>query len=75
MVSEEVPSGWKTTYRGTVSSTGLDITALEDAMPSWLAEYLLLNKAPAIPIIKVGFVLLPYQSKEPSERLPELLNA
>lgn len=44
-------------------------------MPMWLLEYLLVNKAPVVPIMKIGFVLLPYQSKEPdAEQLPELLN-
>ncbi|EIN04141.1 WD40 repeat-like protein [Punctularia strigosozonata HHB-11173 SS5] len=75
MISEEAPPGWRTTYRGTVSSVGLDVPALEAAAPMWLAEYLLLNKVPPIPVLKVGFVLLPYQSREPAERLPELLNA
>ena len=44
-------------------------------MPFWLLEYLLVNKIPPIPTIKVSFVLLPYLSKDPNEeQLPELLN-
>ncbi|KAI0067430.1 WD40 repeat-like protein [Artomyces pyxidatus] len=74
-ISEEVSSGWKVIYRGTVSSTGPDSYVLEETMPMWLLEYLLLSKAPPITITKIGFVLLPYPSKEPGEeQLPELLN-
>lgn len=73
LISEEAPSGWFTLYRGHVASTGSDARALEETMPLWLLECLLLNKVPAIPIAKMSFVLLPY--KEPDgEQLPELLN-
>jgi len=41
----------------------------------WLLEYLLLNKIPPIPVVKLGFVLLPWPNKDPDgEQLPELLN-
>ncbi|RPD67758.1 WD40 repeat-like protein [Lentinus tigrinus ALCF2SS1-7] len=73
LISEEAPSGWHTLYRGNVSSTASDIRQLEENMPMWLLECLLLNKVPPIPITKISFVLLPY--KEPDgETLPELLN-
>lgn len=75
IISEEVPSGWKTTYRGTIAGTGFDIAALEYAVPAWLADYLLTNKVPPISVVKISFVLLPYQGHDPHERLPELLNA
>ncbi|KAI0707436.1 hypothetical protein C8T65DRAFT_740369 [Cerioporus squamosus] len=73
LISEEAPSGWHTLYRGYVSSTANDVRQLEESMPMWLLECLLLNKVPAIPVTKISFVLLPY--KEPDgETLPELLN-
>ena len=75
LISEECPSGWATLYRGQVSSAGADARTLEEVMPFWLLEYLLVNKIPPIPTIKVSFVLLPYRSKDPNEeQLPELLN-
>ncbi|KAI0052794.1 WD40 repeat-like protein [Auriscalpium vulgare] len=75
IMSEEVPSGWRVIYRGTVHSASQDIHTLEETMPMWLLEYLLLSKAPAVTVTKIGFVLLPYQSKDPGdEKLPELLN-
>ncbi len=44
-------------------------------MPFWLLEYLLTNKVPTIPTVKVSFILLPYPSTSPhEEQLPELLN-
>ncbi|OCH87028.1 hypothetical protein OBBRIDRAFT_736896 [Obba rivulosa] len=73
MISEESLAGWTTLYRGNVSSTSGDVQALEEAMPVWLLECLLVNKVPPVPVNKISFVLLPY--KGPSgEQLPELLN-
>lgn len=75
LISEECLSGWTTLYRGQVSTTGVDARTLEEVMPFWLLEYLLMNKVPPTPTIKVPFVLLPYRSKDPNEeQLPELLN-
>lgn len=75
LISEECPSGWNTLYRGQVSSTGHDLSALEEAMPMWLLEYLLVNKIAPIQTVKISFVLLPFPSKGPhEEQLPELLN-
>jgi len=71
-LSEEDYPVWKTIYRGTVSSTWTDLLALEDAMPMWLLEYLLMNKTPPVPIHKISFVLLPWPHDP--EPLPELLN-
>ena len=73
LISEEAPSGWHTLYRGSVSSTATDTRQLEESMPMWLLECLLLNKVPTIPITKISFVLLPYKEPE-GETLPELLN-
>lgn len=77
VISEESSSGFSTVYRGTVASTVHDVSALEEAMPMWLIEYLLMNKMPSSPpVIKISFVLLPWVSKDPeAEQLPELLNA
>ncbi|GBE85633.1 hypothetical protein SCP_0801520 [Sparassis crispa] len=74
VVSEEAPSGWTTRYRGHVSSTGPDVHVLEDVMPLWLLEYLLVNKVPPVPVNKISFVLLPLPAKDRKEQLPDLLN-
>jgi len=76
LISEEASLGYRTVYRGTVNSTGHDVHVLEEAMPVWLIEYLLTNKIPILPpLVKIGFILLPYPNKDPSgEQLPELLN-
>jgi WD repeat-containing protein 48 len=73
-ISEETSFGWTTAYRGTVGITGLDARTLEGAMPMWLLEYLLINRVPPLPILKVGFVLYPYPARKGEEQLPDLLN-
>ncbi|KAF5393440.1 hypothetical protein D9757_000632 [Collybiopsis confluens] len=74
-ISEEAPPSFTTLYRGTVNSAGYDTASLEQVMPMWLLEYLLQNKAPSPPLVKVSFILLPWPSKDPdSTQLPELLN-
>ncbi|KAI1787218.1 hypothetical protein LXA43DRAFT_1030141 [Ganoderma leucocontextum] len=73
VISEEAPSGWVTLHRGHVSSTGLDVRLLEEAMPLWLLECILQNKTPATQVTKVSFVLLPFKEAG-VEPLPELLN-
>lgn len=72
LVSEEDYPGWRTIYRGSVSSTWSDLQILEDAMPMWLLEYLMTNKVPAVPIVKISFVLLPWP--DDPDPLPEFLN-
>lgn len=75
LISEESPSGWTTLYRGQVSSTGQDARILEELMPFWLLEYLLVNRTPAVPAVKISFVLLPWKGRDSNEEpLPELLN-
>ncbi|ESK85811.1 wd repeat containing protein 48 [Moniliophthora roreri MCA 2997] len=72
-----ISEDFKTLYRGTVNNTGHDVHLLEEAMPLWLAEYLLLNKIPGngLQPIKVSFILMPWPSKDgEGEQLPELLN-
>lgn len=71
LVAEERAPGWAIVYRGTVSSAGTtkDAAVLEDAIPVWLLEYLLLGRTPQVAIVKVQFALLPGE-----ESLPELVN-
>ena len=71
LIAEERAHGWAIVYRGTVSSAGTatDVATLEDAMPTWLLEYLLLGRAPQVAVVKIQFALLPGE-----EQLPELVN-
>ena len=71
VIAEERAHGWAVVYRGTVASAGTaaDVATLEDAMPTWLLEYLLLGRAPQIAAAKIQFALLPGE-----EQLPELVN-
>lgn len=76
LLSEEATPTYKTLYRGLVASTQHDLQILEEAMPLWLAEYLLLNKLPPItPLAKLSFVLLPWNKGAEAEPLPEVLNS
>ena len=54
IVSEEISPGWSMIYRGTVTTTGHDTSTLEEISPMWLLEYLLLNKIPPIPVVKLA---------------------
>ena len=75
IVSEEEYPGWTTIYRGTVAGTGNDMRILEEVLPIWLLEYLLTNKTPAVAVVKLSFVLLPWPAKDgEGEQLPELLD-
>lgn len=74
VISEDGSPSRNMVYRGTVGSTGQDVRVLEDVMPMWLLEYLLLNKVPDIPLTKLSFVLLPWVKDPAVEQLPELLN-
>jgi WD repeat-containing protein 48 len=60
-IAEGRPHGWVTVYRGTVASVGSaeDLATLEDAIPVWLLEYLLLEGALQVAIIKIQFAVLP----------------
>jgi WD repeat-containing protein 48 len=71
LVAEERAPGWAIVYRGTVASAGTtgDVETLEDAIPVWLLEYLLLGRAPQVAVVKIQFALLPGE-----ESLPELVN-
>ncbi|KAJ6518796.1 hypothetical protein C8R45DRAFT_1204129 [Mycena sanguinolenta] len=76
LIEEEAAPGFTTVYRGMVGSTAADMHALEEAMPLWLVEYLLLHRMPGTPPqVKISFVLLPWIGKGSSEeKLPDLLN-
>ena len=67
-IAEERLLGWATVYRGTVASAGSaeDLATLEDVMPMWLLEYLLLGRAPQVAIIKIQFALLPGEGQRGS---------
>jgi WD repeat-containing protein 48 len=71
LVAEERAPGWSIVYRGTIASAGTteDLAALEDALPVWPLEYLLLGRTPQVAIVKIQFALLPGE-----ESLPELVN-
>ncbi len=71
LIAEECAPGWAIVYRGTVTSVGTtdDLAALEDALPVWLLEYLLLGRTPQVAIVKIQFALLPGE-----DSLPELVN-
>jgi WD repeat-containing protein 48 len=55
VLAEETALGQKTIYRGTVESTSKDVSLLEHTMPLWLLHYLLTNRSPAVPNIKISF--------------------
>ncbi|EKM77209.1 hypothetical protein AGABI1DRAFT_77625, partial [Agaricus bisporus var. burnettii JB137-S8] len=79
MISEEASPGYKMLYRGMAgNATGGDVQVLEEVMPMWLMEYLLLNRTylggPRPPVAKLSFVLLPWNKDADVEPLPELLN-
>lgn len=79
LISEELPSGWSPVYSGTIGSLASNTDQLEQVMPEWLLEFLLLNKAPSPPVTKISFVLLPYAIPPDlravyGQTLPELLN-
>jgi WD repeat-containing protein 48 len=72
VAEESAPGGWTIVYQGTVTSAGTtedDLVALEDALPVWLLEYLLLGRTPQVTVVKIQFALLPGE-----ESLPELVN-
>ncbi|OKL56220.1 hypothetical protein UA08_08474 [Talaromyces atroroseus] len=52
-------------YRGLVGSIRDDIDKLEKTVPHWLGELLLKNQAPAKEVVKVAFILKPYDDQLP----------
>ncbi|KAF5335676.1 hypothetical protein D9611_009691 [Ephemerocybe angulata] len=75
LITEEAAPAYRVVYRGHVASIHHDTAALEEVMPMWLAEYLLLSKVPpSAPLAKFSFILLPWNKDPDVEPLPELLN-
>jgi WD repeat-containing protein 48 len=74
VLAEETQSGWSNIYRGTVASTGHDSALLEKVMPLWLMQYLLANKIPVVPNIKVSFGVALWSGKSAAGESTEALN-
>ncbi|KAH7080368.1 hypothetical protein BKA63DRAFT_531305 [Paraphoma chrysanthemicola] len=68
LIQEDRPEagGVADLFEGTVSSLGQQADLIEKAAPMWLAEVLLRNHLPPKDIIKVSFVLEPFQNLLPS---------
>ncbi|KDQ17381.1 hypothetical protein BOTBODRAFT_30189 [Botryobasidium botryosum FD-172 SS1] len=64
-------SGWTSIYQGLTSTMGNDLEALGSALPSWLLEYLLLDKAALPSPVKMTFQVLPWDGG--GDPPPELL--
>ncbi|KIY47740.1 WD40 repeat-like protein, partial [Fistulina hepatica ATCC 64428] len=74
-LSEEAEPSYHVTYRGLASQIHRDTPLLEEVMPMWLLEYLLLNVTRAPAPAKLSFILTPCVPQHPDEeQLPELLN-
>ncbi|KAF8469164.1 hypothetical protein BDZ91DRAFT_87629 [Kalaharituber pfeilii] len=69
IIQEDKPDsgGVADLYRGTVETVGdaVDVRLLEEKAPAWLGEVLLLNKIPFKEILKVSFVLQPWDNLLP----------
>lgn len=63
LLAEDTVSGHQNVYRGTVGSTSEDLSLLEHIMPMWLLHYLLANRSPAVPNIKVSFGVASWADK------------
>lgn len=100
LIAEEGLPGYTVVYRGSVGALAYapesdseelkmkveeEVKELEEKMPLWLVEYLLMNKLPAgataaavAPGMKISFVLLPWRAPDSDakgeEVLPDLLN-
>ncbi|KAF8901320.1 hypothetical protein CPB84DRAFT_1747077 [Gymnopilus junonius] len=75
LIAEEAQPSFNVLYRRNVERVGEDVQMLEETMPLWLAEYLLLNRTPpVVPLAKLSFVLMPWNKDPDVEPLPELLN-
>lgn len=66
VLTEETASGQKIVYRGTVESISKDISLLEHTIPMWLLHYLLANRSPAVPNIKISFGVALWQDNTES---------
>uniref|UniRef100_A0A093VT44 UBP9-binding protein n=1 Tax=Talaromyces marneffei PM1 TaxID=1077442 RepID=A0A093VT44_TALMA len=52
-------------YRGSVGSIREEIDKLEKTVPHWVGELLLKNQAPPKEVVKVAFILKPYDNQLP----------
>jgi WD repeat-containing protein 48 len=66
VLAEQTQSDWSNIYRGTVATTGQDTGLLDKVMPMWLMQYLLTNKVPIVPSIKVSFGVAAWPGKTAS---------
>ncbi|KAL8952352.1 MAG: hypothetical protein Q9222_001732 [Ikaeria aurantiellina] len=68
IIQEDRPDSGGVTdlYRGTVRSAGQDADLIEKTGPKWLGDLLLRNQTPFKEILKISFVLMPYQDQLPS---------
>ncbi|KAI9815392.1 MAG: hypothetical protein M1826_002068 [Phylliscum demangeonii] len=67
LIQEDRPEsgGVADLYRGSVASVGRDADVIERIAPIWLGDLLLRNQTPFREVIKVSFILLPYQDQLP----------
>ncbi|EMC91801.1 hypothetical protein BAUCODRAFT_305390 [Baudoinia panamericana UAMH 10762] len=68
LIQEDRPEagGVADLFEGTVGTLGEQCDTLEKAAPMWLGEFLLKNQAPAKDVVKISFVLEPWQNSLPS---------
>ncbi|KAF2869775.1 hypothetical protein BDV95DRAFT_576313 [Massariosphaeria phaeospora] len=68
LIQEDRPDsgGVADLFEGKVSSTGHQADLIEKVAPMWLADVLLRNQIPLKDIVKVSFILEPYQNLLPS---------
>lgn len=68
LIQEERPEagGVADLFEGTVGTLGEQCDTLEKAAPMWLGDVLLKNQIPAKDVVKISFVLEPWQGSLPS---------
>ncbi|KAK4997251.1 hypothetical protein LTR16_007128, partial [Cryomyces antarcticus] len=68
LIQEDRPEagGVADLFEGTVGSLGLQADLIEKVAPMWLGDVLLRNQIPVKDIVKVSFILEPYQGILPS---------
>ncbi|KAL5389641.1 hypothetical protein PMIN06_004762 [Paraphaeosphaeria minitans] len=68
LIQEDRPDsgGVADLFEGKVGSLGQQADLIEKCAPVWLADVLLLNQIPSKDIVKVSFILEPYQALLPS---------
>ncbi|CAG8499312.1 1077_t:CDS:10 [Ambispora leptoticha] len=69
IISEESPEASTSVdlYRGTMASLGSDYEEIKRHIPSWLCDFLTLNKVPNKEPAKVSFILRPHEGSGMSE--------